>query len=232
MAEWRPSGSASSGRDTRRRNGSPDRVAFELSVRWDGDLRVTGSTDGTPENGSVQEASGGLFGARCKDPASKHLAPPLISPSDLTVSTDPLSIGGHAPAGRRGVVVAETKKARRVSHPLGGFRAGPVVRKDPRPCTWRSVDIRALEQVSTIFWGDLNCTRKMLTAGFVATKCMGRSATSKRTQRRFLRDRRNQAQDGSLGDILLENGFAVSRSADWLPDRGVQRWPSSRRSNR
>ncbi len=66
-------------RDARRRNGPPDRVAFELPVRWDGDLRVTGSADGTREDGSVQEASGGLFGARCKDPASRHLAPPPIS---------------------------------------------------------------------------------------------------------------------------------------------------------
>jgi hypothetical protein len=36
-------------RDARRRNGPPDRVAFEPPVRLDGGLRVAGSTDGTPE---------------------------------------------------------------------------------------------------------------------------------------------------------------------------------------
>ena len=54
------------------------RIVFEPPVRRDGDLRVAGSTDGTLGNGSVQEASGGLLGARSKDPASKHLASPFL----------------------------------------------------------------------------------------------------------------------------------------------------------
>ncbi len=75
-------------RDTRRRKGPPDRVAFEPKVRWDGGLRITGSTDGTPENGSVQEASGGLFGARCKDSASRHLASPPISACEMSMTCE------------------------------------------------------------------------------------------------------------------------------------------------
>ena len=105
----------------------------------------------------VLETSGALFGACCKDPASKHLASPPISASESCMT----GVGD----GRRGRASdAASLEARPRNDegparhpPLGGFRTGPIVRKDPRPCTWHGVDSRMTESMSTTFWGFGTC---------------------------------------------------------------------------
>ncbi len=102
-----------------------DREAFRRNGRAgrspSGDMihRIGKLSDGT-----VQEASGVLFGVRCMDPASAHLAPPLFC-----------AHAPHFPAPMRSSPKKKGPARPRLCEPSN--RAGPFRQDttlDPRPC--------------------------------------------------------------------------------------------------
>lgn len=98
---------------------------------------------GKLSDGTVQEASGVLFGVRCMDPASAHLAPPLFLPGYSRTSS--LAIAA-AQEERPGATSALRASEPRRALP-SGYNSGPA------SMHWRGSSNRPESPMSTKFCG-------------------------------------------------------------------------------